>query len=243
SNSAVEFALLKPWAERGAKLNASNIAPAVRPNPLAIPDATPLSFDPPAIPGIATTGGFEFEVEDLTGQGAQALNDATQALLAEARKQPELNARQLFSTFSTSTPEYTYDLDRTKAKLLVLSLPDVFNTLQIELGSLYVNDFTLFGRTFRVIMQAETGARANPTNVSGLYVRNTGGGMVPLGTLGELRPTVGPEFVSHYNIYGSALITGGAAPGYSWGQAIAAMQRAAAKVLPADFGYEWTGIT
>jgi HAE1 family hydrophobic/amphiphilic exporter-1 len=196
----VEFALLKPWAERGATLTASNILTAVRPKLLAIPDAVALSFDPPTIPGIATTGGFEFQVEDLTGQGAQALNDATQALLAEARKQPELNARQLFSTFSTSTPEYNYDLDRTKAKLLGLSLPDVFNTLQIELGSLYVNDFTLFGRTFRVIMQAENGARARPTNVSSLYVRNTAGGMVPLGTLGKLRPTVGPEFVSHYDL-------------------------------------------
>jgi HAE1 family hydrophobic/amphiphilic exporter-1 len=242
SNSAVEFALLKPWAERGARLTASNILAAVRPKLLAIPDAVALSFDPPSIPGIATTGGFEFQVEDLTGQGAQALNDATQALLAEARKQPELNARQLFSTFSTSTPEYTYDLDRTKAKLLGLTLPDVFNTLQIELGSLYVNDFTLFGRTFRVTMQAENGARANPTNVASLYVRNTAGGMVPLSSLGKLRPTVGPEFVSHYNIYGSALINGAPAAGYSSGQAIAAMQRAAA-VLPADFGYEWTGIT
>jgi HAE1 family hydrophobic/amphiphilic exporter-1 len=119
----------------------------------------------------------------------------------------------------------------------------VFNTLQIELGSLYVNDFTLFGRTFRVTMQAENGARANPTNVSSLYVRNTARGMVPLSTLGKLRSTVGPEFVSHYDIYGSALINGAPAAGYSSGQAIAAMQRAAARVLPADFGYEWTGIT
>ena len=243
SNSAVEFALLKPWNERGAALTASSIVAAVRPKLLGIPDAIALSFDPPSIPGIATTGGFEFEVEDLTGQGPQALNDATQAVLAEARKQPELNARQLFSTFSTSTPEFTYDLDRTKAKLLGLSLPDVFNTLQIELGSLYVNDFTLFGRTFHVTMQAENAARANPSNVSGLYVRNTSGGMVPLSTLGRLNPTVGPEFVSHYNIYGSALINGAPAPGYSSGQAIAAMQRAAAKALPADYSYEWTGIT
>jgi HAE1 family hydrophobic/amphiphilic exporter-1 len=215
----------------------------VRPRLLALPDAVALSFDPPSIPGIATTGGFEFEVEDLTGQGVQSLNDATQALLAEARKQPELNARQLFSTFSTSTPKYTYDLDRTKAKLLGLNLPDVFNTLQIELGSLYVNDFNLFGRTFHVTMQAENGARANPTNVSGLYVRNKAGGMVPLSTLGKLRPAVGPEFVSHYNLYGSALINGAPAEGYSSAQAIAAMQRAAATALPVDFGYEWTGIT
>jgi len=119
----------------------------------------------------------------------------------------------------------------------------VFNTLQIEFGSLYVNDFTLFGRTFRVTVQAENGARANPTNVSSLYVRNTAGGMVPLSTLGKLRPTVGPEFVSHYDIYGSALINGAPAAGYSSGHSIAAMQRAAARVLPADFGYELTGIT
>ena len=146
SNSAVEFALLKPWKERGAALTASRIVNTVRPKLLGLPDAIALSFDPPSIPGIATTGGFEFEVEDLTGQGARSLDDATQAVLAEARKQPELNARQMFTTFSTSVPEYTYDLDRTKAKLLGLNLPDVFNTLQIELGSLYVNDFTLFGR-------------------------------------------------------------------------------------------------
>jgi HAE1 family hydrophobic/amphiphilic exporter-1 len=243
SNSAVEFALLKPWNERGAALTASRIVNMVRPKLLGLPDAIALSFDPPSIPGIATTGGFEFQIEDLTGRGAQALSDATQAVLAEARKQPELNARQMFTTFSTSAPEYTYDLDRTKAKLLGLNLPDVFNTLQIELGSLYVNDFNLFGRTFRVTMQAEDQARANSAGLSQLYVRNNGGGMVPLSTLGKLRPTAGPEFVSHYNIYGSALINGVPAEGYSSGQAIAAMQRAAAQALPADYGYEWTGIT
>src|SRR6266404_3997124 len=243
SNSAVEFALLKPWAERGATLTASNILAAVRPKLLAIPDAVALSFDPPSIPGIATTGGFEFQVEDLTGQGAQALNDATQALLAEARKQPELDARQLFSTFSTSTPEYTYDLDRTKAKLLGLSLPDVFNTLQIELGSLYVNDFTLFGRTFRVTLQADKDSRAAATDLNRLYVRNSSGSMVPLSTLGLLKPIVGPETVPHYNNYASALVNGGAAPGYSSGQAVTAMERAAAIALPRDFAFEWTGIT
>jgi hydrophobe/amphiphile efflux-1 (HAE1) family protein len=243
SNSAVEFALLKPWNERGAALTASRIVNTVRPKLLGLPDAIALSFDPPAIPGIATTGGFEFQVEDLTGRGAQGLNDATQAVLAEARKQPELNARQMFTTFSTSVPSYTYDLDRTKAKLLGLNLPDVFNTLQIELGSLYVNDFSLFGRTFRVTMQADDKARANAAGISRLYVRNNAGGMVPLGTLGKLRPTVGPEFVSHYNIYGSALINGVPAEGYSSAQAVAAMQRAAATALPADYGYEWTGIT
>src|SRR6202040_3533422 len=136
-------------------------------------------------------------------------------LLAAARKQPELDPHQLFTTFDTSTPEYSYDLDRTKVKLLGLNLSGVFNTFQIDLGSLYVNDFNLFGRTFRVTIQAERNARANPTDLSRLYVRNAGGQMIPLDTLGGLRPTVGPEFVSHYNIYGSALINGAPAPGFS----------------------------
>ena len=242
SNAAAAFGVLKPWDQRGAGLSASRIIAAVRPKLLAIPEAISLSFDPPSIPGISTTGGFEFEVEDLTGRGPQALHEAAQALLAAARKQPELDPHQLFTTFDTSTPEYSYDLDRTKVKLLGLNLTDVFNTLQIDLGSLYVNDFNLFGRTFRVTIQAERNARANPTDLSRLYVRSAGGQMIPLDTLGGLRPTVGPEFVSHYNIYGSALINGAPAPGYSSGQAIAAMQRAAAEALPADFGYEWTGI-
>jgi hydrophobe/amphiphile efflux-1 (HAE1) family protein len=243
SNSAVEFAILKPWDERPPAQSASNIVAGVRSKLLQIPGAVALSFDPPSIPGLGTTGGFEFQVEDLTGRGSVALNDATQALLAEARKQPELNPHQLFSSFSTSTPQYNYDLDRTKAKLLGLSLPDVFNTLQIYLGSLYVNDFNLYGRTFRVTIQADQGARSTATDISRLYVRNSENQMVPLSTLGKLKPIVGPETVPHYNNYASALINGGAAPGYSSGQAVVAMERAAATALPKDFGFEWTGIT
>jgi HAE1 family hydrophobic/amphiphilic exporter-1 len=243
SSSAVEFAILKPWDERPPEQNASKIVANVRGKLLQIPEAIVLSFDPPSIPGLGATGGFEFQVEDLTGRGSEALNEATQALIAEARKQPELEAQQLFSSFSTSTPQYDYDLDRSKAKLLGLTLPDVFNTLQIYLGSLYVNDFNLFGRTFRVTIQAEKGARAKASDLSRLYVRNASGGMVPLSTLGKLKPIVGPETVPHYNNYEAALINGAPAPGYSTGQAITAMERAAATALPRDFGYEWTGIT
>src|SRR5580704_2845962 len=243
SNSAVEFAILKPWDQRPPEQGASNIVSSVRPKLLGLPGAIALSFDPPSIPGLGTTGGFEFQVEDLTGRGSFALNDAAQAVIAEARKQPEINAQQLFTSFSTSTPQFSYDLDRNKAKLLGLNLPDVFNTLQIYLGSLYVNDFNLFGRTFRVTLQADANGRGSASALSRLYVRNNVGRMVPLGTLGELKPIVGPETVPHYNMFGTALVNGTAAPGYSSSQAIAAMQRAAAKVLPADFGYEWTGVT
>jgi hydrophobe/amphiphile efflux-1 (HAE1) family protein len=243
SNSAVEFAILKPWDERPPEQNASKIVNSVRPKLLGLPGAFVLSFDPPSIPGLGATGGFEFQVEDLTGRGSQALNDATQAVIAEARKQPEISPQQLFTSFSTSTPQFDYQLDRNKAKLLGLNLPDVFSTLQIYLGSLYVNDFNLFGRTFRVTLQADKDARASASDLSRLYVRNNTGGMVPLSTLGTLKPTVGPETVPHYNNYTSAKINGGAAPGYSSGQAVAAMERAAAAALPRDFAYEWTGIT
>ncbi len=243
SNSAVEFAILKPWDERPPSQQASKIVAAVRPKLLGVAGAFALSFDPPSIPGLGATGGFEFEVEDLAGHGSAALNDATQALLAEARKQPELDARQMFSSFSTSTPQFVYDLDRNKAKLLGLSLPDVFNTLQIYLGSLYVNDFNLFGHTFRVTIQADKAARADASDLSRLYVRNATGGMVPLSTLGTLKPIIGPETVPHYNNYEAAKINGAAAPGFSSGQAVEAMQRVAASVLPRDYAYEWTGIT
>jgi hydrophobe/amphiphile efflux-1 (HAE1) family protein len=243
SNSAVEFAILKPWDERPPEQTASNIVASVRPKLLGLPGGLALSFDPPSIPGLGAMGGFEFQVEDLTGRGSAALNEATQALIAEARKQREIDARQLFTSFSTSTPQFKYDLDRNKAKLLGLSLPDVFSTLQIYLGSLYVNDFNLFGRTFRVTMQADAEGRGSASALSRLYVRNSAGGMVPLSTLGNLTPTVGPETVPHYNNYASALINGAAAPGFSSGQAVAAMERAAATTLPRDFSFEWTGIT
>ena len=146
-------------------------------------------------------------------------------VLGEARKQPELNPQALFSSFSTSTPQFNYDLDRTKAKLLGLSLPDVFNTLQIYLGSLYVNDFNLFGRTYRVMMQAAAPFRSSVNDVSRFYVRSAQGRMVPLNTLTTTHMTTGPDAVARFNVYEAIEINGSAAPGYSSGQAIAAMEQ------------------
>jgi HAE1 family hydrophobic/amphiphilic exporter-1 len=243
SNAGIVFGILKSWDERGAELSSTHIVNSVRPKLLQIPDAIVFAIEPPAIQGLGVTGGFEFQLEDLGSRGSAALNDAAQALIAEARKQPELNPYQLFTTFSTSTPQFNYDLDRNKAKLLGLSLPDIFSTLQIYLGSLYINDLNLFGRTFRVTLQADENARASATDISRLYVRNVRGEMVPLSTLGELKPMTGPEVVTHYNNYGAALINGVAAPGYSSGQAVAAMERVAQTTLPRDFSFEWTGIT
>ncbi len=186
----------------------------MRPKLLGLPGAFVLSFDPPSIPGLGATGGFEFQVEDLTGRGSQALNDAVQAVIAEARKQPEINAQQLFTSFSTSTPQFNYDLDRNKAKLLGLNLPDVFNTLQIYLGSLYVNDFNLFGRTFRVTLQADKDARADASDLSRLYVRNNTGGMVPLSHARHAQADRRTgDRAALQQLYVGAKINGGAAPG------------------------------
>ncbi len=243
SNSAVAFAILKPWAARpGAAHSAQSIVTALKPELLAIPASIVLSFDPPSIPGLGTTGGFEFEVEDRTGSGSSKLDAATKAVLAEARKQPELDPQQLLTTFGAATPQLEFVLDRDKAKQFGVNLSDVFTTMQIFLGSLYVNDFNLFGRTFRVIVQGEGLDRTGQLDFAKIFLPTAGGGVLPLDAVGKLRPMVGPPTVPHYNLYGSALISGEPASGFSSSQAIAAMQRAAAIALPQGFDYDWTGV-
>ncbi len=243
SNSAVEFAILKPWAQRpGGAHSAQSVVTALKPQLLGVSAALVLSFDPPSIPGLGTTGGFEFEVEDHDGAGAVKLDEATQALLTVARQQPELDGKQLLTTFATSTPQLEFALNRDKAKQLGVSFNDVFTTMQSYLGSLYVNDFNLFGRTFRVIVQAEGDARNNPLDFAGIDVPTAGGGVLPLDALGSLKPMIGPATVPHYNMYGSAQINGQPASGFSSSQAVAAMQRAAATALPPGFTFEWTSV-
>jgi hydrophobic/amphiphilic exporter-1 (mainly G- bacteria), HAE1 family len=243
SNSAVAFAILRPWGERAGKEHtAVSIVAALKQRLMEIPTAIVLSFAPPSIPGLGTTGGFEFEIQDRTGSGASKLDVATQAFLVEARKQPELDGRQLLTTFGTSVPQLDFLLDRDKAKQLGLSLTDVFATMQVFLGSLYVNDFNLFGRTFRVIVQAEGNNRTNPQDFARIFVPTAGGGLLPLDAVGQLRPATGPAGVPHYNMYGSAQINGDAAAGFSSSQAAAAMQRTAATALPEGFSFEWTGV-
>lgn len=242
SNAGAQFVILKPWDVRGSSETAARILAKLQPKLAAIPQAVVLALNPPAIPGIGTFGGFDFELEDRGGLGITALADATRQFLAAARRQPAIDPHTLITSFGSETPEYDFNLDRNKAKLLGLNLSDVFDTMQAELGSLYVNNVTLFGHTFRVEIQARDSARARPSDLSGLYVRNATNQMVPLSAIGRLAPTVGPVAVTHYNLYNAAEITGSPAPGYSSSQAIAAMERVA-RTLPSDFGYEWTGIT
>lgn len=242
SYSGAMFVILKPWSDRGSRLSAAHIIASVQRQMARLPQAMILALNPPAIRGVGTFGGFDFEIEDLTGRGSAALEQATQGFLTVARRQKELDPHTLITNFNTGTPQYNFDLDRDKAKLLGLDLSDVFNTMQIYLGSLYVNNVTLFGRTFEVLLQAESSARADTSDLTRLYARSASGSMVPISTIARLGRVVGPDTVPHYNLYEAAEVTGSAAPGFSSGQAMAAVERAA-RSLPRGFSYEWTGIS
>jgi hydrophobe/amphiphile efflux-1 (HAE1) family protein len=203
-----------------------------------IQDAFIVAVLPPPVRGIGTAGGFRMIVEDRGGQGSEPLRLATQALVLRAVQTPGIG--QAFSLFETSTPQIYLNIDRTKAQLLGVNVQDVFNALQIYIGSSYVNDFNLFGRTFRVTAQARDEDRQNVSDVLKIRVRNANGDTVPLGSFTTVDDIAGPYRVPRYNLYPSAEIDGAAAPGYSQGQAIATMDRLAAETLPEGFATEWT---
>jgi hydrophobe/amphiphile efflux-1 (HAE1) family protein len=204
----------------------------------AIQDARIVAVLPPPVTGIGTAGGFRMMVEDRAGRGEVALREATADLAARANKSAGLS--QVFTTFETSTPQVYLDIDRTKAQLLGVNVTDVFNALQIFIGSSYVNDFNLFGRTFRVTAQARDQDRQRTSDVLKIRVRNSNGDTVPLGSFTTVSNISGPYRVPRYNLYPSAEIDGAAARGYSQGQAIAVMDKLAAETLPEGFATEWT---
>jgi len=239
SYNATAFIRLKPWQERGP----AESAPAILRQLMgaangAIKDANVLIFNPPPIRGLGTAGGFEFILQDRAGGDAQQFSKVLQGFIAEARKRPELGF--IFTGYDDRIPQIEYEVDRDKVKTYGVALSDVFFTLQTFLGGYYVNDFNLFGRTFRVQAQAEGSARAYPDDVKRFYVRNAAGTMVPLSAVLKAKSINGPEYFQRYNIYRSASINGSAAPGYSSGQAAQAMEDLA-KTLPAGYGFEWTG--
>ena len=204
----------------------------------AIQDGLIFVAAPPPVSGIGNAGGFRMMVEDRAGAGPQALQNAVYAMMGAAAQTPGL--QQVFSLFENTTPQLYLDIDRTKVQLLNINIPDVFAALQIYLGSAYVNDFNLFGRTFRVVAQAQDKYRDNTEDVLKIRVRNKNGDTVPLGAFTTVRTVTGPYRVPRYNLYPAAELDGSAAPGYSQGQAIKIMEQLAAKVLPAGFSYEWT---
>ncbi len=239
-NLGFSVGVLAPWSEREARgRTAAAIMAELQPQFAAIRDANVFAFSPPPIRGLGTTGGFEFELQDRAGKSPQDLAAAMRGLVFAANQAPEL--QRVFSTFQAEVPRIFVDVDRRKAKTLGVPLGEVFATLQTQLGSLYVNDFNKFGRVYQVRLQADRQYRDKPVDIGRFYVRNERDEMIPLETLLDAVPKTGPQSVSRYNLFRSARINGSAAPGYSSGDAIAAMERVAAETLPAGFGFEWTG--
>jgi hydrophobe/amphiphile efflux-1 (HAE1) family protein len=239
--AATIFAELKPWARRAGRQHSSQVL-VERANRIGadIKEANVFVFNPPPIPGIGTAGGFEFMLEDRTGGDIQKFADVLSEFLAQANKRPELT--RVFTQFNTRTPQIEFVLDRERAKTLGVSISSIFASLQTFLGGTYINDFNLFGRTFKVTAQAQAEARAVPDSVNGLYVRTARGDMVPLSTLVTINPKLGPEYIERYNVFRAVTINGSPAPGYSSGQATQAMEELA-RDLPSGYGYDWTGTT
>lgn len=241
-DTAVLFVILTPWDERKTEaLSVEGIMKTTQQQFQKIDDAVIAAVNAPSIPGLGAVGGFQLEVEDRNNAGVDALAIAVDQLVAEGRKRPELTG--LFSDLSTSVPQLYLDIDRTKAKALNVSISSLLATLQIYLGSYYVNNFTKYSQTYRVMVQAEGNSREQITDITKLYVKSDTGSMVPLSSLVKVKLINGPYNVPHYNLYTAASVNGGEAPGYSSGQALKAIQEVADAVLPSGMEFEWTGIT
>ncbi len=242
SNSGIVFAMLKPFDERkGAALSGNAIAAKLNEQYGGIQDAFVMMFAPPPVQGLGTTGGFKLQLEDRGSLGYDAMDSAVKAFIGKASQAPELAG--LFTSWQVNVPQLYADIDRTKARQLGVPVTDIFDTMQIYLGSLYANDFNKFGRTYSVRVQADAPYRARAEDVGLLKVRSTSGEMVPLSALMKVTPSFGPERAMRYNGYLTADVNGGPAPGYSSGQAQAAVERIAAETLPKGITFEWTDLT
>ena len=241
-NAGIVFVTLKPFEERKSKSqSAGAIVMALNQKLSAIQDAFVAVFPPPAVNGLGAVGGFKLQLEDRAGLGDSALYASAQTLLGRAYQTPTLAGE--FSSFQINVPQLFADVNRDKVKQLDVPLNDLFQTLRIYLGSAYVNDFNKFGRTYQVIAQADAPFRSSAENITQLKVRNAHGEMVPLGSLLSVRPSYGPDQVTHYNGYPAADINGSPAPGVSTGEAVQTMERLASETLPNGIGFEWTELT
>ena len=242
SSAGIVFAVLEPFEKRQSPaLSGRAIAGQLNAKFAAIEDAFIAIFPPPPVAGLGTTGGFKLQLQDRASVGYAALDEAAKAFMAKAAQAPELAG--LFTSYRVNVPQLYADIDRTRARQLGVPVADIFETMQIYLGSLYVNDFNRFGRTYTVRVQADARFRARAEDVGLLKVRSTRGDMVPLSALMRVAPSFGPESAMRYNGFLSADVSGGPAPGYSSGQAQDAVKRIAAQTLPAGIGFEWTELT
>lgn len=244
SNGASMFIKLKNWDVRQSLegkndafsiLNRINMKAAMQ-----LPEAVVFAMGPPAVPGMGPASGFEFVLEDTLGRSRSELALLMQQLMTKANEQPEI--ARTFSTFRANVPHFYIDIDREKAKQLGIPLSEIFTTLQGNLASMYVNDFSMYGKNFRVTIQADSDFRNDLDSLGRYHVRSRSGDMIPLSTLLDVEQVFEPDVAWRYNMYRSAVIQGSPAPGYSSGDAIAAMERVAAEMLPEGYQYEWTGM-
>jgi hydrophobic/amphiphilic exporter-1 (mainly G- bacteria), HAE1 family len=253
-NNGLIFTTLKPWEERkGSDQSIQAIIGGFFPTPsglfpkmLGIQEATVVPFNFPAINGIGNFGGFEFHLQDRTGLDFNALGQTLGSFMARASAYPSADRPQLTGlrpNFNANTPQISVEVDRAKASALQVPIEDIFNTLQVFLGSTYVNDFNQFNRAYRVYVQADSQFRSNPEDINKLYVRSQTGRMIPMSNLVSIKQTVGPSIISHYNLFRSVEINGTPAQGVSSGQAIKAMEAVAQETLPKGFGFEWSGLS
>jgi HAE1 family hydrophobic/amphiphilic exporter-1 len=239
-NGAICFVNLQPWSKRKASsLQVFNILNRLQMQFFTLPDALILAFTPPAIHGLGRTGGFELQLQDRGGAGITALGTAAQNLMSSAASDPVVT--RLNSTLRANVPQLFVNIDREKAMSLGVPLETIFSTLATNLGSTYVNDFNIFGRVFRVIAQADTNFRSTKENIERLEVRNIQGRMLPLRTVLSVEDIVGPQIVTHFNLYPSTTISGASQTGYSSGQAISEMEKLSRQELPENISYEWSG--
>jgi HAE1 family hydrophobic/amphiphilic exporter-1 len=240
SNQAFFVIRLKPYDERTDRAQSVGaIIAQLRPQMSAIQGAVAFPFNLPPIIGLGSTGGFQYALEALQGQSPSDVAAALRGLVVAANAEPELAG--VYSTYAADTPQVYLDIDRDKAQVLGVKITDIFNALQSTLGSFYVNDFNVFGRTWQVNVQAETPFRDKIDDIYDIYVRNAQGGMVPIRAIADAKLVQGPQTLVRYNGFRAAIVNGAAKPGYSSGQALAAMERVSAATLPPGYSFEWTG--
>ncbi|WP_341528290.1 efflux RND transporter permease subunit [Nostoc sp. UHCC 0302] len=241
SNLGLAFVNLKSWKERPEESQSVyGILQRLNKKLSTITEARVIAANAPPVRGLSTTGGFEFIIQDRTGNAPiESLVGTAEKFIAAANKKPVL--QRVFTQFTANTPQFQIQVNRNQAKALNVEINQIFQALQTYLGSQYVNDFVQGQRQYRVYVQADGVFRSNPDDIGKLYVRSNSGAMIPLSNLVQITPFVGPKIISHYNLYRSIKIQGSPAPGASSGQAIKAMEEVAAEILPQGFGYEWTG--
>ncbi|WP_447591724.1 efflux RND transporter permease subunit [Aquipseudomonas campi] len=243
-NSGIVFVALKDFNQRkGENMSAGAIAAELNGQFADIQEAYLAIFPPPPVQGLGTIGGFRLQLEDRGSLGYEELYTQTQNIINKARQLPELNPMSVFTSYQVNVPQVEANIDRDKAKTHGVAISDIFDTMQVYLGSLYANDFNRFGRTYQVNVQADQPFRLEPEQIGQLKVRNNHGEMIPLSTFVKVENSAGPDRVMHYNGFITAEINGAAAPGYSSGQAEAAIEKLLKEELPNGMTYEWTDLT